>query len=178
MQLYHADEEVARKLVACIIDNVGEDEANFFTDTGWFQMNVTRLPSGEELSHLSTKVGDTSELDPPSHWEQFIEPTVVQLHELHQGDQERDSVVNAFLSSMNPKTRVLSVHRIQNLAMWQSYVVKRQSVCYREMKKKDEDSDQAKRRAQRRFERRWLWHGTNKEVMTKIMQQGFNRSFW
>ena len=29
----------------------------------------------------------------------------------------------------------------------------------------------------RRLERSWLWHGTNVEVMNKILQQGFNRSF-
>jgi Poly(ADP-ribose) polymerase catalytic domain len=36
---------------------------------------------------------------------------------------------------------------------------------------------EAQARAQQRAERRWLWHGTNVEVMEKIMQQGFNRSF-
>ena len=39
--------------------------------------------------------------------------------------------------------------------------------------------DQARqRKAIERLERSWLWHGTNVEVMDKIMQQGFNRSFW
>lgn len=62
--------------------------------------------------------------------------------------------------------------------MWQSYVVKRQTICYRENEMKDGNaSEDAQRRAQQRAERRWLWHGTNVEVMEKIMQQGFNRSF-
>lgn len=178
IQLYHADEEVARQLIANITLQLEEEEPNVFPDTGWFQLSATRLPVAEELSHLSANVGDTSELGPPTSWEPVVDPTVVQLHNLSPGDPERNSVVNAFLSSQSPHVRVLSVKRIQNLAMYQSYVVKRQTVCIRELgKEKDAHSDEAKRKALQRFERRWLWHGTNKEVMFKIMQQGFNRSF-
>ena len=71
------------------------------------------------------------------------------------------------------------VNRCQNLAMWQSYVVKRQTICYREaeINHTTPSDDAAHKRAQQRAERSWLWHGTNVEVMDKIMQQGFNRSF-
>lgn len=70
------------------------------------------------------------------------------------------------------------MERIQNLAMWQSYVVKRQTICLRESERKDPNlSSEALKFAQERVERHWLWHGTNVEVMEKIMQQGFNRSF-
>lgn len=41
----------------------------------------------------------------------------------------------------------------------------------------NEDQAMFQQRAIDRFERRWLWHGTNSEGMDKIMQQGFNRSF-
>jgi hypothetical protein len=65
--------------------------------------------------------------------------------------------------------------------MWQSYVVKRQTICYRETGLQSGDTTAnagiIQRKALERFERRWLWHGTNLEVMDKIMQQGFNRSF-
>ena len=62
--------------------------------------------------------------------------------------------------------------------MWQSYVVKRQTICYRETElNQTHMSSEAQQRAQERAERRWLFHGTNVEVMEKIMQQGFNRSF-
>mmetsp|Transcript_547 Transcript_547/g.723 ORF Transcript_547/g.723 Transcript_547/m.723 type:complete len:170 (-) Transcript_547:45-554(-) len=64
------------------------------------------------------------------------------------------------------------------MAMWQSYVVKRQTICYREMSAKgSEMSEEVQKKALERFERAWLWHGSNVEVVDKILQQGFNRSF-
>ena len=77
--------------------------------------------------------------------------------------------------NFNNKVKIVNVERIQNLAMWQSYVVKRQTICYRETGA--DATPQAHSKAIERFERFWLWHGTNVEVMDKIMQQGFNRSF-
>merc|ERR1711904_320074 len=50
--------------------------------------------------------------------------------------------------------------------MWQSYAVKRQTIMSR-----DQGTSAS------RLERRWLFHGTNLEVLDKIVQQGFNRSF-
>ncbi|KAH8094256.1 platelet-activating factor acetyltransferase [Aureococcus anophagefferens] len=53
-----------------------------------------------------------------------------------------------------------------NVGAWQSFAVKRESVFV---------ARRTSRRAAR-FERH-LWHGTNIEVLEKIVQQGFNRSF-
>jgi hypothetical protein len=82
----------------------------------------------------------------------------------------------------------IEVERVQNLAMWQSYVVKLQTICFRETgltskahKKKangkasEADNTAPLRKALDRFERCWLWHGTNADVKEKILQQGFNR---
>ena len=80
------------------------------------------------------------------------------------------------LYSFHRPIKVKSIVRVQNLAMWQSYVVKRQTICYRDLGDKIDDDD-LRKRAMRRFERSWLWHGSNVEVMDKILQQGFNRSF-
>merc|ERR1712054_332303 len=65
--------------------------------------------------------------------------------------------------------QVVGVERIQNMSMWQSYAVKRQTMVGREKASVNDSS--------RRFERIWLFHGTNTEVIPKIIQQGFNRSF-
>jgi poly [ADP-ribose] polymerase 10/14/15 len=102
--------------------------------------------------------------------------------EIEQGDAEHDEVVKAFMKTLKRRGgKVLKVERIQNLAMWQSYVVKRQTICYRETghisSNVGDDKDEIQRKALKRFERRWLWHGSDKEVMEKIFQQGFNRSF-
>jgi hypothetical protein len=187
MQLHHADEEVARALVSAATAGITTDDSNIFTDTGWFQLDATRLPSGEDLAVLQRTVGDAGALDPPTYWDPITDPTVAELQVLSAGDAERNAVVDAFLSTLKQpnfpkKVKVLKVERIQNLAMWQSYVVKRQTICYRETAGLDgsdgaADSDILKRKALERFERHWLWHGTNIEVRDKILQQGFNRSF-
>ena len=55
--------------------------------------------------------------------------------------------------------------------MWQTYVIKRQTMASRESEGKDgaaSPRDQSERK---------LYHGTGKETVFKICQQGFNRSF-
>ena len=64
---------------------------------------------------------------------------------------EKQRVVNAFMSSLNNNVRVVSVERVQNVSMWQSFAVKRSMVFARE---------QDPILAARRFERH-LFHGTN-----------------
>lgn len=143
------------------------------------------MPSGDDLASLHSSVGDTGALDPPLYWAPVKDPTVVQQHELSQGNSERAAVEKSFLSTLTKQNfglnvKVVRVERLQNLAMWQSYVVKRQTICYRETGingGKASNSDPAMKQALERFERHWLWHGTNVEVMDKIIQQGFNRSF-
>lgn len=129
---------------------------------------------------LQTKVGDSGSLDPPPYWDPIADPSVVQRHRLPKQNDERHALIKAFKSTLHPpkfnkKVKIVNVERIQNLGMWQSYVVKRQTICYRESG--PNASAQVQQKAIERFERHWLWHGTNVEVMDKIMQQGFNRSF-
>jgi len=155
------------------------EETNVFTDSGWFQLDATSVPTAEDLTVLQTNVGDTNALDPPKNWALVKDPTVVQQHQLGVVDPQYSAVVDAFMSTLDGSdVKVLKVLRIQNLAMWQSYVVKRQTICYRETGVHgDSMSDDIQQKALKRFERCWLWHGTNIEVMDKILQQGFNRSF-
>jgi len=177
-KLHHNDEVTARELVRLASKESGD--TNTFTDTGWFPLDITEIPSAEELTALQAKVGGTDALQAPSYWDAIIDPTIVQLHKLNHGDKERETVIKSFMATLQPprfskNVEVVGVERIQNLAMWQSYVVKRQTICYRETG--GTDSPKAMQVALDRFERHWLWHGTNVEVMDKIMQQGFNRSF-
>jgi poly [ADP-ribose] polymerase 10/14/15 len=159
---------------------ITEDKANVFADTGWFQLNATSLPSADDLAALQKNVGDAGALAPPAHWDPIVDPSVVQRRDLKKGDPEYDAVVNAFLSTLKNRTiKNVKVERVQNLAMWQSYVVKRQTICYRETGHSNTSADASvqQRKALERFEKSWLWHGTNPDVMEKILQQGFNRSF-
>lgn len=185
-ELYHADEAVARQLVQACMDGVSDEEANIFTDTGWFEMAATDIPSGDALAHLQDKVGDTDALAPPPYWSDIADPTIVELHTLEKDGKEYQEISSAFRSTLKPPkftkhVKIVRVSRIQNLAMWQSYKVKLQTMCYRETGlhngSKNDNAQAIQKAALERLERRWLWHGTNPEVMEKIMQQGFNRSF-
>merc|ERR1712193_253504 len=53
------------------------------------------------------------------------------------------------------------------MSLWQSFAVKRQTVMQREKDKS----------ASSQLERVWLFHGTTEDIVPKITQQGFNRSF-
>ena len=78
-------------------------------------------------------------------------------------------MVDAFLLTLDRrKFKVHSVQRVQNIGLWQSYCVKKSSTVARE----DDPS-----RAERKYVRNWLWHGCPGDVVPKILQQGFNRSF-
>ena len=151
-------------------------------DTGWFELENMRNPTASDLAVLRKNLGDTGALEAPSHWDPVVNPSVVQQHPLNPGNKERRSVENAFLSTLRPphfqrNIEVIQVSRIQNMAMWQSYVVKRQTICYRETGQIGLEDNDVHRKAIERFERKWLFHGSNYEVVDKILQQGFNRSF-
>ena len=59
-------------------------------------------------------------------------------------------------------------------AMWQSYAVKKIAVLNRE---KGYDPGAVESNFIRGSNNDWLFHGTNLDVLPKIVQQGFNRSF-
>lgn len=61
------------------------------------------------------------------------------------------------------------------MAMWQSYAVKRQTIMMREKGAKADAT--TTRSAAHRYEKVWLFHGTDEQTVPKIVGQGFNRSF-
>jgi len=135
--------------------------------TGWFPLECTDVPSVEQLSKLQDALGGSGGLKPPDSWEEVKDPLVAQYFPLRDGE-EKANVVKNFLSTLDAsRFTIVAVERIQNVGAWQSFAVKRESVFVRE-------KDESRRAA--RFERH-LWHGTNIEVLEKIVQQGFNRSF-
>ncbi|KAG7341246.1 receptor family ligand binding protein [Nitzschia inconspicua] len=174
-KLFHAEEEIVREFVKVASASGDAEkgiESDVCADTGWFPLDwATRPPTADDLGGLQKNVSDTGELEAPSHWDPVKNPLIVQRHNLDTKSPEYQQVESAFLSTL--KSRKLKIHgieRIQNMGMWQSYVVKRQTICYRE-------AELDRPQAIQRLERCWLWHGTNKEVYEKIIQQGFNRSF-
>jgi len=83
---------------------------------------------------------------------------------------ERCEVEEAFMRTLAGRgIQVVDVHRVQNAEMWKMYALKRQSILEREARGGDT-------KVLLRCERRWLFHGTRKDSVPAIIQQGFNRS--
>ena len=135
-------------------------------ENGWFPIKYTEIASEKHLAQLQAKMGAgaVAALEPPSHWKSVRDPLVAERIELHDGP-EKTECINWFKRSLSSSTQVVSVQRIQNMAMWQSYAVKRQAMSNRDK----QSPEQA--------EKRWLFHGTSADTVPKIIQQGFNRGF-
>jgi hypothetical protein len=178
-QLHHADEDIAKELIVIATgtaESLSDEMANVSAASGWFREEATRVATQEDIKAIQANMGGEDALRPPSHWDVMQDPSVAKRFEIKPGTPEYDAVSQDFLSTLNKRTKsVKKIERVQNLAMWQSYVVKRQAICLREI---GHSSDEAKLHdAEQRYERERLWHGSNVEVVEKILQQGFNRSF-
>lgn len=162
-----------------IYDIDGEDahgspaSENVSFDAGWFPLACTSMPTKEALSKLQNLMGGAGAdcLAPPDTWADLKDPLVAQFFTLPDGP-EKQKAVDSFKATLAPSVQVVQVERVQNLALWQSYAVKRQAVLSREQTPATGASGNVGR-----LERIWLFHGTSEDTLPKITQQGFNRSF-
>ena len=90
--------------------------------------------------------------------------------ELTADSREFQDVAASFMQTMQAGVRIVSIERVQNVSLWQDYDVKLKNIVSRE-KEQDES------RPESRFERVCLFHGCHPDVVPKIVEQGFNRSF-
>ena len=176
---------MSRKLLKFALTEAGGDESNVSLDTGWLRLDktVARSPTIHELAELKRKLGNVGILGMPQHWAHYDNKSQVHLHVLRERDSERLEVENAFLATLrrpyfDMEVEIVGVERVQNLPLLQAYMVKRQSIFDREAHNLPSSlEEEEKQRILDRMEKKWLFHGTCKEVMQKIIAQGFNRSF-
>ena len=143
---------------------------------GWFQMEKTDVPTADQLAELQKVLGGsggTDALATPKYWDDVKDPTVVEYFRLDARSaatrDEYNRCLDAFMLTLDrSKFRIHSIDRVQNISLWQSYAVKKAATCSRE-----DDPD----KAARKYVRAWLFHGCPSDVVPKILQQGFNRSF-
>ena len=90
--------------------------------------------------------------------------------ELPADSREFQDVAASFMRTMQAGVRIVSIERVQNVSLWRSYDVWLKNIVSRE-KEQDES------RPESRFERVCLFHGCRPDVVPKIVEQGFNRSF-
>jgi len=154
-------------------DRAPIDVDGFSGSSGWFPLEYTVIPSNEQLKGWQDAMGGrgADALAPPRYWDQVRDPLVTQLFPLPM-DAERAKISEFFLQTLT-NVKILEVSRIQSTSLWQSYAAKRQTVAQREMAAQG----LSEKAALSRFEREWLFHGTTEDIVPKIVQQGFNRSF-
>lgn len=140
-------------------------------NNGWFPLSCTELANAKHLEQLQAKMGSNAAeaLAAPSHWDKVRDALVAERITLPNGP-EKDAAVKEFKASLQGSgVKIVSVERVQNMAMYQSYAVKRQGMIMRDKSKGDRSIGDK--------EKVWLFHGTAADTVPKIIQQGFSRSF-
>jgi poly [ADP-ribose] polymerase 10/14/15 len=145
--------------------------------SGWFPSVFVRPPQMQELKKLQDALGGREEvidaLAVPAYWSQASkngETTNYKFITLNQNKGEFKEVEKAFLTTMQRgrNIKIKAIDRIENLGLWQSYAAKKSSMLLRAKNENTDSTD---------YEKRYMFHGTDPAVLTKISQQGFNRAY-
>ena len=137
------------------------------------KQDLARRPTAQEVADglLPERKVSTDILAPPKTWAlPMADPLQAVLVVLQDGS-ERAEVERLVSRALPPGVRITGVSRVQNLPMWQTYAVKRQTVVMRDGLGVQAGTSAA------RCERPCLFHGCPAHIVPKIVQQGFNRSF-
>lgn len=144
--------------------------------SGWFPKNAVTKHAGVNVMQKllgSFGGGGVATLLPPATWEMARSGRV----EVRESTAEYNEVVSYFLSALYSQSSgvsVTKVERIQNLPLWQTYAVKRQTIKARD---KNNPEHRVNNLDPDEIERKWLFHGTTHDNLGKIEKQGFNRAF-
>eukprot|EP00912_Choanoflagellata_sp_UC4_P001709 UC4_evm1s1092 len=143
-----------------------EEAKKTLDDNGWFPLKNTVAPPDPKLMASFNKSlgGDLNALEPPAHWSPQINQHSADYIKLDANSKEYLTLEKLFNRSQNPPLSIINITRIQNVSLFQSYAVKKMSMG-KYMTKGQQ------------LEHSYLFHGTHKDTVDKIAQQGFNRSF-
>ncbi|NWH63475.1 PAR14 polymerase, partial [Geococcyx californianus] len=113
-------------------------------------INIQRVPKNE----------DKQSVELPAHWED-MEKKRVKMVNLKPSCREYQEVQNKFQRTC-PDFVILKIERIQNPFLWQTYQIKKISLC---AKNKNHNNE------------KFLFHGTDVSSLNTINYNGFNRGF-
>ncbi|XP_032301847.1 protein mono-ADP-ribosyltransferase PARP14-like isoform X2 [Coturnix japonica] len=113
-------------------------------------ISIQRAPKNEDMQPV----------DFPANWED-MQGERVKLVVLTRSCQEYLEVQKRFQKTAHSCT-IEKIHRVQNPFLWQTYQIKKKSLC---MKNRSEDNEKL------------LFHGTAKSSVSAINYNGFNRGF-
>jgi len=151
--------------------------------SGWFAKTFIKPADKNVMEKLLNKLGGSKGLDtlsPPEEWQSEKKKSHIYREgriEVKRGTMEYDTVSRYFMTKLYaqaPNVMLFKIERIQNLPLWQSYSVKKQTIATRD---KNFPQHRENNKNWQDVERCWLFHGTTAEVVTKIERQGFNRAF-
>lgn len=134
--------------------------------SGWFPGACLRKASPKLVAKFQISIGGAGAdaLAVPRTWSAQQDKTHAQLIPVDLSSREAKAKVQSFMATLSSKPTIVSLSRVQNVAMWQSYAVKKITMMNRTG-------------ARSNWERHTLFHGTDEDTAKKIIQQGFNRNF-
>ena len=108
----------------------------------------------------------TAVLDPPPTWES-MQGHGSRRYDVPESSSEYTLVISSFLQTLDSsRITIVKVQRIQDMGRWRKYALFLQNIIDREQG-----------RPANRFERAWLFHGTEESVIPSILASKFNRSY-
>lgn len=142
--------------------------------SGWLPKAATEHANASDMRHLLDTLGGAGaeDLRPPITWDESHDGLVL----LPEATNEYQAVTNYFLKALynhSDGVEIVRIERIQNIPLWQSYAVKKQTMKTRVK----EHPEHLVNNSDPNIERQWLFHGTTKDIAPKIVRQGFNRAF-
>ncbi|KAJ8602236.1 hypothetical protein CTAYLR_003605 [Chrysophaeum taylorii] len=167
----HGDWCYGIKILDSPLSSGDENHAFHTNSAGWFPTRCVKKAGHNLLRKSRSGTNEVMQLlRPPNSWSDVTDRRKAELMLLEDADLERIEVVSHF----NIRTiEVLSVERVQNLSMWQCFMMKQAVVLTRENVSQDVNNNVA----DGKFVVYPVFHGTTGSVARKIVQQGFNRSF-
>eukprot|EP00538_Stauroneis_constricta_P000233 CAMPEP_0119552200 /NCGR_PEP_ID=MMETSP1352-20130426/5261_1 /TAXON_ID=265584 /ORGANISM="Stauroneis constricta, Strain CCMP1120" /LENGTH=1034 /DNA_ID=CAMNT_0007598393 /DNA_START=93 /DNA_END=3197 /DNA_ORIENTATION=- len=161
------------------LNTVLADALHSRSTSGWFPTAVTEPADIHVMKSLVGSMGDeVSALNPPSTWKAShggnleFEDGRLEVPPASQEYQDIASYFETALYTQKSCIEVVKIERVQNLPLWQTYAVKKQTIKSHYQNHPSEHNPGTDG-----MERQWLFHGTTESVVEKIERQGFNRAF-
>ncbi|XP_059394824.1 protein mono-ADP-ribosyltransferase PARP14-like [Carassius carassius] len=149
-------EEAYRKRQPTVKIKINNDEY----EADLVRKEATKRGISIELNRVDLQAAAGAQSPLPSHWEDMTGQPVILIN-LTAGSKEYADVEKEFRRT-NLTFNIIKIERVQNSALWKSYMIKKEEL---EVKNKHKNNEKL------------LFHGTDTYKTDQINHHGFNRSF-
>ena len=157
-----------------MLDHAGSPLYTTTPNRSWFPSTKCKNPDQTTLAKFQASLGagGTDALKPPPEWDPMPKTNLAQCFKVSMTSAEGKRIVDAFhKTTSRHRCTITKLERIQNVAQWQSYAVKRIQIMHRNGEGDTTAMDESL------LEIPIAFHGSDQDTVPKIIQQGFNRSF-